>query len=80
MFLVTSIGSRRGIEGVDVDWVADGPVGPHGAPHGQELEAGEAALAGEDQVAGVETAEALGSQPSLPVMVEAALTKWRVGH
>ena len=78
MFFVTSSVSWQRIKGVDVDWVADGAVGPHGAPHGQELEVGEAALAGEDQVARVEAAQA--PQPGLPVIVEAALTKWRMGQ
>ena len=44
---------------------------PHRSPGRQELEAGEAALTGQDEVAGVHTAP----QPSLPLSVQAALTK-----
>ena len=78
----------RGVEGVDVDRVVDGPVGPHGSPGGQQLQAGQRALAGKNQVTRVHTAEMFAkilseftfSVPRVEktCVVEAALTKWRM--
>ena len=78
----------RGVEGVHVDRVVDGPVGPHGSPGGQQLQAGQRALAGKNQVTRVHTAEMFAkilseftfSVPRVEktCVVEAALTKWRM--